>query len=180
MQEKYIYVVISQTGTLMSKVIQGSTKSKYCHSSISLQPSLETMYSFGRRYMFTPLFGGYIKESPDGGIFKRYPKTEVVVLRFLVTEKCYAEIKTYLEEMYENKKRHKYNYIGAFLATFGKKFHRKRNFYCSEFVRDTLLKFEVCPKNSMPEVVIPSDFLKAFDDKKVYSGDLHEYTQLAS
>ncbi len=175
MENKYVYVVVSQTGTGISRVIQKLTKEKYCHSSISLDASLLTMYSFGRRYKNTPLFGGFIRESIREGVFQRYPNTEIVVLRFLIEENKYNELQSYLESTYQDKKRYGYNYLGAFFALFHKKVRRKRKRYCSEFVRETLLKFAICQENELPEVVRPMDFLSIFADKVIYQGDLQEY-----
>ena len=46
-----IYLVMSQTGTILSKAIKGVTCDQYNHISISLDPSLECMYSFGRNIL---------------------------------------------------------------------------------------------------------------------------------
>ncbi len=170
-----VYIVISQTGTLTSGVIQYVTKGKYCHTSVSLEPSLARMYSFGRRYSFTPLFGGYVRESPTTGVFQRYPKTDVVVLRFPVEKERHRAMQAYLEGMSFCEKRWKYNYFGALLAKFGKKRSKKNAFYCTEFARDFLVRFHICEKEALPEACLPIHFLSAFGDKEIYRGGLREY-----
>ncbi len=177
MGEKYIYLVVSETGTWTSKLVRAFTKTKYCHVSVSLDKSLETMYAFGRRLIWTPLFGGFIKESPTTGVFKRFPKTDMVLLRFSISEAQAVAIKTRLEDLYAQKKKYKYNYIGAFLATFRKPFPRKRKYYCSEFVQALLEEFLVCPVGALPKVVYPEDFIKLFPDEVIYRGYLQSYVQ---
>lgn len=166
--KKNIYVVVSQSGTLTSKLVSKCTRSKFCHVSISLDEGLHTMYSFGRRHKFTPLFGGYIKETIGGGYNLN---GEIAVLAFSVEEEQFFKIQTYLEDMYRNRKVYKYNYIGAILSVFHKNYQKENKFYCSQFVREVLLKFGVCEKEDMPQkVVYPRDFLSAFAENIIYLG----------
>lgn len=43
---KKIYIILTHTGTLLSKIIKMYTKDEYSHVSISLDSELEEMYSF--------------------------------------------------------------------------------------------------------------------------------------
>ncbi len=171
---KYLYVVVSQTGTIISKIIQRATKAKFCHVSVSLEKNLGTMYSFGRRYAYTPLFGGFVQETPQSGVFKRYPKTEAVILAFPLSEQAYAQICLRLREMYEDEKRWKYNYLGAILAGIRKRHSKKGKYYCSEFVRELLLRYHVT-EEELPAVMRPTDFLSIFKENRIYEGKLQAY-----
>ena len=73
-QNKQLYIVISQTGTLLSRILKQITDAEYNHASISLSRDLERMYSFGRRHPYNPFWGGFVIESPSTGTFKRFPK----------------------------------------------------------------------------------------------------------
>ena len=44
-QNKQLYIVISQTGTLLSRILKQITGAEYNHASISLSRDLERMYS---------------------------------------------------------------------------------------------------------------------------------------
>ena len=70
-QNKQLYIVISQTGTLLSRILKQITGAEYNHASISLSRDLERMYSFGRRNPYNPFWGGFVIESPRTGTFKR-------------------------------------------------------------------------------------------------------------
>ena len=59
---KKLYIVLTYTGTVISKMIKGYTKDEFCHSSIALDLELNEMYSFGRKYTFTPIFAGFVHE----------------------------------------------------------------------------------------------------------------------
>lgn len=71
-QNKQLYIVISQTGTLLSRILKQITGAEYNHASISLSRDLERMYSFGRRHPYNPFWGGFVIESPRTGTFKRF------------------------------------------------------------------------------------------------------------
>ena len=49
---KNVYVVVSQSGTMPSRVLRKITGAPYNHVSVSLRADLKQMYSFGRRYKY--------------------------------------------------------------------------------------------------------------------------------
>lgn len=49
MEEKKIYLLLTDTGTLFSKLIKCYTKKPYNHASIAFDGELSTVYSFGRK-----------------------------------------------------------------------------------------------------------------------------------
>ena len=80
----FIYVVISRTGTLLCRAIGLFSGGVYNHASLSMDESLGLMYSFGRVNAYNPIVGGFVKESPFFGTFKRFTGTEVIVYRIPV------------------------------------------------------------------------------------------------
>ena len=108
---KTVYIVISQTGTALSRILKFVTGAKYNHASISLEPDLSTMYSFGRTNPYNPFHGGFVTESPNYGTFKRFSGTKVEVLSIAVSEGQYINLGQMLEGMAKNKKRYHYNYL---------------------------------------------------------------------
>jgi len=101
---KQLYVIISQTGTLLSRILKAITGAEYNHASISLSRDLEKMYSFGRRHPYNPFWGGFAMESPHAGTFKRFSNTEVLILSVDITEEQYAEIENRLAAMWNQRK----------------------------------------------------------------------------
>ncbi|MCH5267259.1 MAG: hypothetical protein J1E62_02850 [Lachnospiraceae bacterium] len=173
--QKEIYIVISQTGSIVSRIIRSVTGAVYNHASISLDPSLDTMYSFGRIHAYNPIWGGYVKESPNYGAFRRFRQAEVMVLAIKVNNAQYEGIKSKLEAMYDERGQYHYNYAGLFLALFHKPYRGKNHYTCSEFVRDVLEQFQVIEKDEFLGIVHPMNFMKLPDQKMVYRGRLSEY-----
>lgn len=174
-QTKQLYIVISQTGTLLSRLLKLITRAEYNHASLSVSADLNQMYSFGRLHPYNPFWGGFVKESPYKGTFKRFHNTKVVVISVEINEKQYMEICDYLEWMYLEKEKYHYNYLGLFLAAFHIKYAKSNCYYCSEFVKDILIKGKVNGANCLLAIVKPIHFLQ-IPHKQIYCGILKEYS----
>ncbi len=172
---KDVYIVLSQTGTALSRVLKLITGAQYNHASISLDGTLKEIYAFGRVNPINPVVGGFVKESRVGGTFRRFPKTEIIVLRKQVPDEVYKEMHHFLEAMYIRRREYGYNYFGLFFAAARIHFEHSKHFYCSEFVRYVMLKFEMKEAQSLPEIIKPVDFLKLEGWERVYSGKMQSY-----
>lgn len=171
---KHIYIVLSQTGTVLSQLLKVITKAPYNHASISLSEDLTEMYSFGRRRPYNPIWAGFVVESPGKGTYKRFPHTEAKVFAVEVSEEAYAKISTVIAEMLPLKRRYHYNYVGLVLAAFKISYRPKRCYYCSEFVKDLLVKSAVEGSERLPKIVQPVHFLE-LKHTQLYQGKLKDY-----
>jgi hypothetical protein len=171
-----IYVVLTQTGTILSRILKLVTRAPYNHSSLAMTDDLQTMYSFGRLNPYNPFWGGYVQESPAYGTFKRFKNTVCVVLEMEVTESAYADMEEHLQYMLEHRKDYHYNYCGLFAAPL--QFHRERenHFYCSEFVRRMLLRMNAPGIENVPPIVKPIHFVECMPHRVIYTGRLQDYT----
>lgn len=168
-------MVVSDSGSRVSKMLRWFTKAKYNHVSLALDESLQEMYSFGRRWKYYAFYGGFVKETAYMGVFGAYPNTDIVLIPFDVTETQYQAICAYVQGMYQRRKSYKYSWLGLFMVLFRKQLKRKRHYYCSEFVRDILVRFSVAKEEDFPTVITPNDFLHIFGDKKTYVGKYRDY-----
>jgi hypothetical protein len=173
--EKHVYIVISQTGTLLSRLLKLITKAEYNHVSISLVPDLNTMYSFGRKNPYNPFLAGFVTESARFGTFKRFSKTRVVVLDIAVSEEQYRAIERRINTMLTLKQHYHYNYLGLWLAGLRICYRRKRTFYCSEFVKDLLAKQDIKGVRQLNSIVQPIHFLSLPTAQQIYTGLLRDY-----
>ena len=97
---KQIFIVITQTGTMLSRILKRITGAEYNHASLSLSQDLTRMYSFGRRHPYNPFWGGFVIESPHVGTFRRFSDTTAVILAVEITEERYAALEATLETMW--------------------------------------------------------------------------------
>lgn len=172
----HIYIVISQTGSALSRILKLLTKAEYNHASISLSPELDTMYSFGRLEPYNPFVGGFVRESPNYGTFKRFSNTKVIVLSVLISDKQYQGIRRRINDMYSNKEEYHYNYLGLVLAGIHIHYRHENRFYCSEFVKEMLVSQDVSDAERLRPIVKPVDFLQLPSAARIYCGRLTNYT----
>lgn len=174
--EKSVYIILSQTGSIMSRALKLFTRDEYNHASISLSPSLDKMYSFGRLNPNNPFPGGFVEEGKDVGTFKRFNKTKAMVIEFKVSAEKYNAIQYFIEYFKNHKEDFHYNYLGVFLACFKKHHTSSKRFYCSEFVKKCLQTFDIENAEDLPNIVKPIDFLKLKNKNIIYTGVLQNYS----
>ena len=176
MESKKLYIVISQTGSIVSKFIRIVTRDRYNHVSVTLDKELNTMYSFGRVHTYNPFIGGFVKESVNNGSFKRFIRNTVAVIMELeVTPEQHKAVACDLANMYTHRTEYHYNYKGLFLAMFGKVRHKIHTFYCSEFLQKLLERHGIIEPKNERSVIKPMDFLAIPDGKILFEGRLRDF-----
>ncbi len=170
---KKIYIILTHTGTALSKIIKGFTKDEFSHVSIALDIELKEMYSFGRLNPYNPFWGGFVHEYIDKGTFKRFYKTRAKVYSLEVTEEQYRSIKSNIDQIKNNKEDYKFNIIGLFAVGFHKKIKKQKSFYCAEFIKYVMEKADI--KIDLPDIVKPEDFKNIKELQEIYGGLLRKY-----
>ena len=170
---KKIYIVLTYTGTWVSKLIKIYTKAEYCHVSLALDKNLKEMYSFGRLKPYNPFAGGYVHEGIEIGTFKRFKNTKSAVYSLEVTEKQYRNLQKIIKKMNLEKEIYKFNKIGILASSINMQYKRKNYFYCSEFVKYLIENAGI--EMQLPELVRPIDFKYVDNLKLEYEGFLRNY-----
>ncbi len=168
-----VYIILTHTGTNLSKLIKSYTKDEFSHVSIALDIELKQMYSFGRLNPYNPFWAGFVHEYIDNGTFKRFYMTKAKIYSLEVTEEQYKSIKKTIQTIEKEKKQYTFNILGLFAAGFRKKITVKKSFYCAEFVKHVLDKANI--NIQLPNVPKPEDFKKIPQLEEVYSGFLNKY-----
>ncbi|MGN0452611.1 MAG: hypothetical protein ACI4GZ_02290 [Ruminococcus sp.] len=174
-EQKHLYIIMSQTGTFLSRLLKIVTRKEFNHSSISLYDDLHLLYSFGRRKAYNPFIGGFVAESASFGTFKRFPDTLVEVYAIEIDDKQYEGIEKTIQEMYAVKNIYRYNYVGIAMAGINKVVKIKNRYYCSEYVAMMLKKHNIKGYDALPSIVHPVDFAKLPGAELVYRGKLTDY-----
>ena len=172
MNEKKIYIVLTQTYTTIARIIKSITKDKYSHASISLDIKCNNMYSFGRKYIYFPFYGIFLKEDLRKGLFIRNKNALIAIYEIKVTKKQYNKIKDIIKEIELNNKG--YNIIGLLLAHFRVKLHR-RKYYCSEFVYEVLSNKEIEIYNKENTLFKPEELITNNRFVKIFEGKIRDY-----
>lgn len=165
-----VYVILMHTGSGFSNIIQAATKDKYTHSSISLDTSLEQMYTFNMN-------GFYIENYLDK-FFQSHP---IPFSMYMVplTEKEFTKLKNRLDYFIQNKKKFTYDAIGCVRAYFGFPDNPQDRYFCSRFVADILNSGKDDSNRLIkePSLVYPSDFIDFSFTRLVYQGYFNKYNR---
>ena len=174
-----IYVVVTQTGTILSRILKRLTHAEYNHVSVSVDPTLNLIYSFGRKNPYNAFFGGFVKESPKFGTFKRFSETEAIVFTLDVSPETKDAMERKLADMYEHRKEYRYDTAGLLLAPFNVRLNREKTYYCSSFVQYILMKFGLTDDAPFSKNPKPIEFLNIKGARVIYKGKLRLYEEFA-
>lgn len=127
-----VYIIFSATPNKLGRFIRTVTAEDYNHVSIAFSEEPQTMYSFGRRYYQTPLWGGFVAETPE-----RYHSgkrsAEIVICCLPVEQPQYQKLKDTLKIIEANKERYLYNHLSAIVAPLHCRLQPKNAYTCAEF-----------------------------------------------
>lgn len=172
---KKIYIVLTHTGTTLSKIIKSYTKDEFSHVSIALDSQLQEMYSFGRLHPYNPFWGGFVHEYIDKGTYKRFYRTTTRVYSYEVAEEQYEKLKNNIKQIEANKEDYEFNIAGLVAVGFHKKIGKEKSFYCAEFVKYVIEKANI--NMNLPTVIKPEDFKNVEGLQEIYNGLLRKYNE---
>lgn len=175
MSKKYIYLVFSNTGTILSKCINYYTKDKYVHVSLSLDDSFEKMYSFGRIFPSNPFIGGLVEENLKDGVYKRFQNSKCVIYKIQVSNRQYSLLIQELEKFLKDQKKYKYSLLGLIGVALQRPIKRHNRYFCSEFVSHLLIKSNIYNSSKAPSLTKPSDLLNINHKEFIYEGLTYNY-----
>lgn len=170
---KKIYIILTHTGTMLSKIIKCYTKDEFSHVSIALDSNLNQMYSFGRLKPYNPFLAGFVHERINKGTFKRFFKTRAKVYSLQIEDTQYEKLKCAIFYIKKLRREYKFNIFGLFAVGFKIKIRGVKSFYCAEFVKYVLDQADI--KTKLPELVRPEDFKLIKNIKVEYDGFLRLY-----
>lgn len=169
-----IYVVLTYTGAWLSKSIRIFTRHEFTHVSISLDETLQAMFSFGRKKVNNPIVGGFVKERINKGMYKKFKDTETEIYKLEISDEGYEHIEDIIQHMTQHKEKYNFNFIGLVFAGIHKKIEFKRSFYCAEFVKYLLENGKV-DLSYLPDPIRPVDFQNLRNAELIYKGKLRDY-----
>ncbi|MHA0857179.1 hypothetical protein [Paenibacillus sp. CMAA1364] len=173
MSDEYeVYVLLTDTGTLLTKTIKWFTKDPLNHASIAFDRELTQVYSFGRKNPSNPFFAGFVKEDMNGDFFR---DATCAVYSCKVTAQEYDNIRNQILHMELNHDQYKYNLIGMFGLLLNIQIKRDKTYFCSQFVATVFETSGVRLVNKCSSFATPGDFVHTSQLELIYAGDLRPY-----
>jgi hypothetical protein len=174
--ERKVYLILTDTGTLFTRVIKLYTKKPYNHASLSFDPHFSELYSFGRKRPRNPFVGGFVKESIHTGLLEQ---AKCAIYCCTISESQFQKMNHFIQQIEEQKDLYRYNLIGLFAIALNKKIKREKAFFCSQFVSTVLKEGHVIEFLKHPSHVTPCDLQEVPLFHLVYQGNFEDYKNVA-
>lgn len=174
--DNYIYIVLTQTGTIVSKIIKCFTRAPYNHVSITTDSELSEMFSFCRYRTRLPLPAGFTNENVNAGLFELLNSVPCQIYKIKISEEQLGEYNRLIEHFKKDTKLYSYNILGLLTILLGIPLKRKTRFVCSQFVAHILEELKIVNFNKDTSLVTPDDFRHLKNAVLLYSGDMKKYT----
>ena len=175
---KSVYILLTQTGTVLSRIIKLCTKAKYNHVSLGLDKNLQELYSFARLQPRNPFIGGFVRENIKEGLFKLKLNTICCIYEIEVSSSSHKKATNTIRFFEDKKHLYKFNVLGLMGHIIKSPRKSKYERYCAEFVAEVLSCAEIHSFNKPYELVKPHDFHKIKNAQKIYEGKLSQYSSI--
>lgn len=170
--DKVVYIVLTETKTLLSRAIHLYTQHNFTHVSISFDSELQEMYSFGRKRENNPFIGGFVHENPSSNLLG---EANCAIYACTVTNEQYTTLKNSIQYYKQFKDAYKYNFIGLFGVVCRLKLKRENAFFCSQFIATLFEQVGLSLCGRCPFFIKPNDFMDFPYLSLVYEGKIKNY-----
>ena len=166
-----VFIVNSNVGTVFGKLITTWTQSTYAHSSITLDTSLENLYSFNR--------SGFVKESLTE--FKNFNENAPIQVSCLFVKKEDIKvIQERLDWLWNNKDKTKYALDNIINIMFNRPIETAKDsmtLVCSQFVTWLLSIADIKLIDKSLNLITPKDLANLHNPKVylLYEGTVKDY-----
>ena len=174
---KTIYILLTRSETILSRIVYYFTAAKFTHVSIAFEQDKQMFYSSSRKNGRTMFPAGPCKEPLCGGFFKRHPDIPCAVYELTVTEEVYEKAKEEVEKIMDKADMYHYNILGLILCVFNIAYTRRHHFFCSQFVGEILRRSSAVSLPKHTALMRPMDYMELPNLKCVYRGTVWELTQ---
>lgn len=171
--KKPVYLVFTWTETLFGKGIRAVTKGTYTHACISLDKTLNKLYSYNLVNGISKLGGMAIED------LRTYnPNGSVLVFVTYVTEEQHKKLKKVINDLVNNVNKTKYSILNVFGILLNRPIETNHNMVCSQFVDKMMKTIDLDLTNGKNSALVtPVDLYKSASDKiyKVYEGGIKDF-----
>lgn len=171
-----VYVVVMHTGSVVSTVIKKATGDLYSHASISFDPSLTNMYSFGNKRIKGKAFANGFKKEDIHNEFFSSRNIPYAMYMIPVTKEELVAMKKRLDYFVKNENKFSFDMIGLVKIFFGIADNPENRYFCSRFVMDVLNAGRPAdPYTQEESLVKPQDLAETNFARYVMGGYLKDY-----
>ncbi len=172
--QKNLYLLLSYSNTVASRIIQYFTNDDYTHCSLGFDRDCTDMYSFARLYRHFILPGGFVREDIRKGILGDCTGAPCALLGLRVNDEIYEKVKNDIGALLSAKKRPSYDVLGVFRCYRGKESEDSGKYFCSHFAAKILGQSGAITLKKPASLYRPADFLGHAEFEALYIGTVGE------
>ena len=165
---KTIYILLTRSGTLLSKLVYAATGASYTHASMAFDAELSCLYS-STRTMFP---AGPSKEYLNKGVFRLRDNAPCALYALEVSDEAYSHALHRAEEFMRHSEEYSFNILGLILCALHIRWQRRRHYFCSQFVSEVLQKSGALELPKPSTLMHPSDYAELPELRCLYRGTL--------
>lgn len=169
MNQGYIYLLFTNTGSLLTKTIGLYTRAEYNHVSIAIDSEMVEVYSFGRRQINNPFWGGFVREKTSEAFFQN---ADCSIYKYAVTPEQSGKLRNLISEFNRRQDSYRYNLIGLLGVPFNLPIQRTNAYFCSQFVSHLLIEANITIFEKPAELITPQDIQSLPGLIPMYQGKL--------
>ena len=177
---KTIYILLTRSGTLLSKLVYAVTGASYTHASMAFDEELNCLYSSTRKNGYTMLPAGPSKEYLNKGVFRLRGDAPCALYALDVTDEAYVRARRRAEHMMARGELYRFNTLGLILCALHIRWQRRRHYFCSQFVSEVLQKSGALDLPKPSTLMHPSDYAELPQLRCLYRGTLADLPQRQS
>ncbi len=113
---KTIYILLTRSGTLLSKLVYAATGASYTHASMAFDAELSCLYSSTRKNGYTMFPAGPSKEYLNKGVFRLRDDAPCALYALEVSDEAYSHALCRAEEFMRHSEEYSFNILGLILC----------------------------------------------------------------
>ena len=131
---KTIYILLTRSGTLLSKLVYAATGSSYTHASMAFDAELNCLYSSTRKNGYTMFPAGPSKEYLNKGVFRLRDDAPCALYALEVSDEAYFRALHRAEEFMRHSEEYSFNTLGLILCGLHIRWQRRHHYFCSQLM----------------------------------------------
>ena len=135
---KTIYILLTRSGTLLSKLVYAATGASYTHASMAFDAELSCLYSSTRKNGYTMFPAGPSKEYLNKGVFRLRDNAPCALYALEVSDEAYSHALHHAEDFMRHSEEYSFNTLGLILCGLHIRWQRRHHYFCSQFVSEVL------------------------------------------
>ena len=171
---KTIYILLTRSGTILSRLVQIFTADPYTHASISFDYALQPLYSSARKNGETMFPAGPCTEVFHRGFYYKHRNIPCALYELEVSDEVYDAARAEAQRFAKNSDLYSFNILGLILCRLNIPFHRKDKYFCSQFVAEILDRSQALELPKDTSLMKPMDYTRLPQLRCCYRGLLRD------